>query len=148
MRSWNGRSGVELLMVFYEQSLGRSERAYTSRHPSVFGKRLPDDKLSHLRVWMRKKKISFLISAVAFPRREATERARCFLLAFGALQWDCQVHEFGTSLNVCPLWAFDRMSLWDLRLGLHASSAASTHSNESYTSPLLGLLDFWLADDR
>jgi hypothetical protein len=55
-------------MGVYEQALGDSERAYTSRHPSVFGKRLPDDKLSHLCVvWMRKE-ISFFDSAVALLR--------------------------------------------------------------------------------
>lgn len=36
-------------MVFTSKS-GVLGRAHTSRHPSVFGKRLPDDKLSHLRV--------------------------------------------------------------------------------------------------
>lgn len=62
MRSWNGRSGVA--HGVYEQ-VGVFGRAHTSRHPSVFGKRLPDDKLSHLRV--EKEEFSF-DSAVAFLR--------------------------------------------------------------------------------
>lgn len=41
-------------MVFTSK-VGVFERAHTSRHPSVFGKRLPDDKLSHLRVEKGKK---------------------------------------------------------------------------------------------
>lgn len=90
MRSWNGRSGVELLNGVHEHtSLGKleRERAYTSRHPSVFGKRLPDDKLSYLRVWMTEKEISFLISAVALPpKRRGKPRIERALFLAGFLE--------------------------------------------------------------
>jgi hypothetical protein len=47
-------AGLELLTMLGEQIFEvLGERAHTSRHPLVFGKSLPDDKLSqHLRVWM------------------------------------------------------------------------------------------------
>lgn len=67
MRSWNGRSGVAL-GVFTSKS-GGFGRAHTSRHPSVFGKRLPDDKLSHLCV--DKERNSFLTAL-----RHSTEGGR------------------------------------------------------------------------
>lgn len=67
MRSWNGRSGVAHGV---DEQVGVFGRAHTSRHPSVFGKRLPDDKLSHLRVEKGKK---LVLTALWHSSEEAVD---------------------------------------------------------------------------